>query len=72
MTDAGMNQVQDDKFDVARQALNHASTQPHEVYRLAIIVQGLMDSLGDPAALETIRYELHTLIKDTSPLQPGT
>jgi hypothetical protein len=42
------------------------------VYRLAIIVQGLMDSLDNPSALETIRYELHTLINDTSPLKPGT
>lgn len=46
--------------------LKDKAARPQDVYRLAVIVQALLDSLGDPEALETIRFELRALINDIS------
>jgi hypothetical protein len=46
--------------------LEDKAARPQDVYRLAVIVQGLVDSLDDPQALETIRFELRALINDLS------
>jgi hypothetical protein len=54
------------------QMLEAKSGLPQEVYRLAVIMQGLMDSLDDPNALTTIRFELNTLISDISHTEPRT
>ncbi len=48
------------------------AARPEDVYRLAVIVEGLMDSLDDPEALRTIRQELRALINDLSQSIPGT
>jgi hypothetical protein len=54
-------------FTVAlNRMLKDKAARPQDVYRLAIIVQGLVDSLDDPEALETIRFELRALINDLS------
>ena len=45
---------------------NHS--RPHEIYRLAVIVEGLLDSANDPDALKTIRGELRELINDLAPV----
>jgi hypothetical protein len=47
------------------------AARPEDVYRLAVIVEGLMDSLDDPEALRTIRQELRALINDLSQTIPG-
>lgn len=46
--------------------LEDKAARPQDVYRLAVIVQGLVDSLDDPQALDTIRFELRALINDLS------
>lgn len=46
--------------------LKDKAARPQDVYRLAVIVQGLIDSLDDPEAMETIRFELRALIHDMS------
>lgn len=44
--------------------LQDKAARPQDVYRLAVIMQGLLDSLDDPKALETLRFELRALIND--------
>jgi len=44
---------------------------PEHVYRLAVIVEGLLDHLDDPDGLHTIRGELRALINDLSQSIPG-
>jgi hypothetical protein len=46
--------------------LRDKAARPQDVYRLAVIVQGLVESLDNPEALETIRFELRALINDLS------
>ena len=46
--------------------LKDNAAHPEDVYRLAILMQGLLDSLESPEALETIRFELRALINDIS------
>jgi hypothetical protein len=46
--------------------LRDKAARPQDVYRLAVIVQGLVESINDPEALETIRFELRALINDLS------
>lgn len=46
--------------------LEQKAARPQDVYRLAVIVEGLLDSLDDPDALKTIRAELRQLIHDLS------
>lgn len=46
--------------------LKDKAARPQDVYRLAIIVQAILDSLEDPEALETIKFELRALINDIS------
>lgn len=43
------------------------SNRPQDIYRLAVIVEGLLDSVNDPDALKTIRSELRELISDLAP-----
>jgi hypothetical protein len=47
------------------------AASPEHVYRLAVIVEGLLDHLDDPDALRTIRGELRVLINDVSQSIPG-
>ena len=47
------------------------AASPEHVYRLAVIVEGLLDHLDDPEALRTIRGELRVLINDVSQSIPG-
>ena len=47
------------------------AARPQDVYRLAVIVEALLDSLDDPEALKTIRGELHQLLNDLSQSMPG-
>ncbi|MAS36731.1 MAG: hypothetical protein CL610_22190 [Anaerolineaceae bacterium] len=49
--------------------LKAKAARPQDVYRLAIIVQGLVESLDSPEALDTIRFELRALINDMSQKQ---
>lgn len=46
--------------------LDRRAARPLDVYRLAVIVEGLMDSLDDPEAMRTIRGELRALLNDIS------
>ncbi len=46
---------------------SHEHSRPHDLYRLALIVEGLLDSANDPDALKTIRGELRELIHDLAP-----
>ncbi len=46
--------------------LDRRAARPLDVYRLAVIVEGLMDSLDDPDAMRTIRGELRALLNDLS------
>lgn len=47
------------------------AASPEHVYRLAVIVEGLLDHLDDPEALRTIRGELRVLINDVSQSIPN-
>jgi hypothetical protein len=47
---------------------SHENNRPHDIYRLAVIVEGLLDSVNDPDALTTIRGELRELIHDLAPM----
>jgi hypothetical protein len=59
-------------FTVAlNKMLKDKAARPEDVYRLAIIVQGLLESLDDPKALDTIRFELRALINDLSQKTSG-
>lgn len=51
--------------------LESNAAHPQDVYRLAVIVEGILDSLDDPEALRTIRGELRALINDLSHSMPG-
>lgn len=46
--------------------LDQRAAKPKDVYRLAVIVEGMMDSMNDPAAMKTIQVELHALLNDLS------
>jgi hypothetical protein len=46
--------------------LKDKAARPQDVYRLAVIVQGMLESMDSPEALETIRFELRALINDMS------
>lgn len=41
--------------------------RPRDIYRLAVLVAALLDSLDQPDALQTIRTELQVLIQDLAP-----
>lgn len=51
--------------------LKDKAARPQDVYRLAVIVQGMLDSMDNPEALETIRFELRALINDISQSASG-
>jgi hypothetical protein len=51
--------------------VQNKAARPQDVYRLAVIVEGLLDSLDDPEAMTTIRHELRVLINDLSSSMPG-
>lgn len=51
--------------------LERKAARPEDVYRLAVIVEGLIDSLDNPEALRTIRMELRSLLNDLSQSIPG-
>jgi hypothetical protein len=46
----------------------HEASRPDDIYRLAVIVEGLLDSANDQDALKTIRGELRELIHDLAPM----
>ncbi|NWG18306.1 MAG: hypothetical protein HXY41_16910 [Chloroflexi bacterium] len=46
--------------------LDRKAARPHDLYRLAVIVEGIVDSLDDPEALQTIRGELRALVNELS------
>ena len=52
--------------------LSRKAARPQDVYRLAVIVEGLLDSLDNPEALQTIRTELRELINDMAQSIPGS
>lgn len=53
------------------QMMERNAARPQDVYRLAIILEGVMDSMNDPEAMQTIRGELRALINDLSSSIPG-
>ncbi|MCB9455468.1 MAG: hypothetical protein H6671_05740 [Anaerolineaceae bacterium] len=46
--------------------LEKRAARPKDVYRLAVILESVLESLDNPTALKTIRQELRVLIKDLS------
>lgn len=71
-------QGQSDRTEITNPIANALSkivdrnaASPEHVYRLAVIVEGLLDHLDDPEALRTIRGELRVLINDVSQSIPG-
>lgn len=52
--------------------LKDKAARPRDVYRLAVLMEGLVDSLDNPEALETIRGELRALIYDISEASSGS
>jgi hypothetical protein len=73
MSDADQEHTQESNpFTMAlNRMLQSKAARPQDVYRLAIIVEGMMDSMDDPEALKTIRYELRALINDMSQARSG-
>jgi hypothetical protein len=51
--------------------VDRQAASPEHVYRLAVIMEGLLDHLDDPEALRTIRGELRALINDLSQSIPN-
>ncbi len=48
------------------------AARPQDVYRLAVIVEALLDARNDPDALNTIRGELRALLRDLSQTIPDS
>jgi hypothetical protein len=48
------------------QVVKRQAAKPRDVYRLAVIFAGYIDSKDDPEAMKTIRAELRELINDLS------
>jgi transketolase len=46
--------------------LQTRAARPKDIYRLAVILESVLESLDSPTALKTIRQELRTLIYDLS------
>jgi len=46
--------------------LETRAARPKDVYRLAVILESVLESLDSPTALKTIRQELRALIYDLS------
>lgn len=58
--------------DALRQILERKAARPQDVYRLAIIVEAILDADNDPEALKTIRGELRTLLHELSHTMPDS
>ncbi len=73
MSDADQDRTQmGNPFAVAlNRMLQDKAARPQDVYRLAVILQGVLESLNDPEALETMRFELRALINDISQTTSG-
>ncbi len=56
--------------DALRQILERKAARPQDVYRLAVIVEAILDAQDDPDALPTIRGELRELLHDLSQAMP--
>jgi hypothetical protein len=52
--------------------LQAKAARPRDVYRLAVLMEGMLDSLDKPDALATIRGELRALIYDISEASSGS
>jgi hypothetical protein len=52
--------------------VDRQAARPEHVYRLAVILEGMLDHLDDPEGLRTIRGELRALINDLSQSIPNT
>ncbi|MBI5670761.1 MAG: hypothetical protein HZC41_22435 [Chloroflexi bacterium] len=52
--------------------LEQKAARPQDVYRLAVIVEALLDSQNDPGAIQTIRGELRALLNDLSQSMPDS
>lgn len=52
------------------QVVERRAARPQHVYRLAVILEGVLDSLENPEALKTIRSELHALVVEMSETLP--
>lgn len=50
--------------------LERKAARPQDVYRLAVIMEAVLESLNDPAALATVRGELRVLLNDLSQTMP--
>lgn len=50
--------------------LERKAARPQDVYRLAVIMEAVLESLNDPIALETVRGELRVLLNDLSQTMP--
>lgn len=51
---------------VLNDILQTHAARPKDVYRLAVILESVLESLDSPTALKTIRQELRALIYDLS------
>ena len=51
--------------------VENKAARPKDVYRLAVILEGLLNSLDDPEAMTTIRHELRILVNDLSQSMSG-
>jgi hypothetical protein len=60
----------DEHPDANAAARLRENARPRDIYRLAVIIEGLLDSAEDPDALKTIRAELRELIQDLDPADP--
>lgn len=67
MTDPNDTRSGDPLLEALNRVLENRGARPQHVYRLAVIVLALLDSLDDPDARQTIRGELQALIKDIEP-----
>ncbi len=55
-----------------KRMLEQKAARPQDVYRLAVIVEALLDSENNPDAINTIRGELRALLHDLSQTMPDS
>lgn len=76
MTDAPSGNQSSEMADPFTRSVNRMLEQkaarPQDVYRLAVIVEALLDSHNNPDAITTIRGELRALLHDLSQSMPDS
>lgn len=72
MSDAEISNERSEIVNPLARILERKAARPQDVYRLAVIVEAILDANNDPDALRTIRGELRVLLNDLSQTMPDS